>query len=342
MTRHCDIEENWNIIVIGILISLGIIITYLPQYYKMRRNQSVYGISMWMLFLGNVANYTNFIGALLSEWKYIHCCSQVSSKSCNTVLSPLIQMAIPWLCISIYYCLYIYYQRLNLDYQTSVELLIFKSYFGIVVLIIGTIIGIILSFLDPFDSGIAIAGDVFNIISAICCVIQWAPQIKTTYQLKNIGTISLISLGLQAPGSFAIFYYQDVYYKGNLSIGVPYLVAGIQQTILFIMGYYYQYTYPLESYGTYMSHRSLQGAPTESSENLTSGQISLRIRKDNYRWGYHPIGRYRYSESSRLSSFWNKIQNSNNSRTRRRSRSGISWQIGDDNGLRDSEYSEVT
>jgi len=304
-TKYCDIEDNWNIIVIGILISIGIIITYLPQYYKMRRNQSVYGISMWMLFLGNVANYTNFIGALLSEWKYIHCCSQVSSKSCNTVLSPLIQMAMPWLCISIYYSLYIYYQRLNLDYQTSIELKIFKLYFGIVVLIIGTIIVIILSYFDPYDSGIIIAGDVFNIISAICCVIQWAPQIKTTYQLKNIGNISLISLGLQAPGSFAIFYYQDIYYKGNLSIGVPYLVAGIQQTILFIMGYYYQYTY-------------------------------------DYRWGYHQIGRYRTSELTRLSSFWNKIRNSNNSRPRRRSRSGISWQIGDDNDVRNLKYSEVT
>ena len=41
--------------------------------------------------------------------------------------------------------------------------------------------------------------------------------------------------------------------------------------------------YPLESYVTYMSHRNLQGAPTESSENLTRGQIPLRIRKDNYR-----------------------------------------------------------
>ncbi len=30
-----------------------------------------------------------------------------------------------------------------------------------------------------------------------------------------------------------------------------------------------------------MPHRSLQGAPTESSENLTFGQISLRVRKDN-------------------------------------------------------------
>ena len=39
--------------------------------------------------------------------------------------------------------------------------------------------------------------------------------------------------------------------------------------------------YPLESYVTYMSHRNLQGAPTESSENLTLGQIPLRIRKDD-------------------------------------------------------------
>ena len=43
--------------------------------------------------------------------------------------------------------------------------------------------------------------------------------------------------------------------------------------------------YPLESYGTYMSHRSLQGAPTESSENLTKGQISLRVRKDKHYTG---------------------------------------------------------
>ena len=42
------------------------------------------------------------------------------------------------------------------------------------------------------------------------------------------------------------------------------------------------FKYPLESYVTYMSHRNLQGAPIESSENLTSGQIPLRIRKDSY------------------------------------------------------------
>ena len=38
--------------------------------------------------------------------------------------------------------------------------------------------------------------------------------------------------------------------------------------------------YPLESYVTHVSHRNLQGAPTESSENSSNGRIPLRIRKD--------------------------------------------------------------
>ena len=38
--------------------------------------------------------------------------------------------------------------------------------------------------------------------------------------------------------------------------------------------------YPLESYVTHVSHKNLQGAPTESSENSSIGRIPLRIRKD--------------------------------------------------------------
>ena len=39
--------------------------------------------------------------------------------------------------------------------------------------------------------------------------------------------------------------------------------------------------YPLESYGTYMSHEDLQGAPIESSGKMTFCHFSNRILKDN-------------------------------------------------------------
>ena len=38
--------------------------------------------------------------------------------------------------------------------------------------------------------------------------------------------------------------------------------------------------YPLESYGTYMSHEDLQGAPIESSGKMTKSHFSNRILKD--------------------------------------------------------------
>ena len=38
--------------------------------------------------------------------------------------------------------------------------------------------------------------------------------------------------------------------------------------------------YPLESYVTHVSHRSLQGAPENPSEKMTKGHFPYRIRKD--------------------------------------------------------------
>ena len=40
------------------------------------------------------------------------------------------------------------------------------------------------------------------------------------------------------------------------------------------------FNYPLESYGTYMSHEDLQGAPIESSVKMTKSHFSNRILKD--------------------------------------------------------------
>ena len=40
--------------------------------------------------------------------------------------------------------------------------------------------------------------------------------------------------------------------------------------------------YPLESYVTHMSHRSLQGTPENPSEKMTIGHFPYRIRKDKY------------------------------------------------------------
>ena len=47
-------------------------------------------------------------------------------------------------------------------------------------------------------------------------------------------------------------------------------------------GHLQKYGYPLESYVTYMSHRSLQGAPKNPIRKMTIGHFLARIRKDIY------------------------------------------------------------
>ena len=47
--------------------------------------------------------------------------------------------------------------------------------------------------------------------------------------------------------------------------------------------------YPLESYGTYMSHEDLQGAPIESSGKMTKSHFSNRILKDSSQTGIKGI-----------------------------------------------------
>jgi len=107
---------------------------------------------------------------------------------------------------------------------------------------------ILLASYQPENNIIHNLGDVFNIMSAIFCIIQWTPQIYETYKCKGIGSLSLLTLSMQTPGSFIIFVYQYVINKSRFSVGGPFLVSGVQMLILTCMGFYYEYRYRREGY----------------------------------------------------------------------------------------------
>ena len=79
-------------------------------------------------------------------------------------------------------------------------------------------------------------------------LIHYIPQIWETYKLKRAGSLSLITLSLMTPGSFfwTVFLATQSYLvpnskgESNPLVWVPYLVVGIFQGILLIMGLYYE------------------------------------------------------------------------------------------------------
>jgi len=77
-----------------------------------------------------------------------------------------------------------------------------------------------------------------GILASVLVFFQWIPQIYTTWISDEIGSLSLSSLCIQAPGALLVVYFQlDA--KQNWSTWFPYLATAVQEIILIIICSYY-------------------------------------------------------------------------------------------------------
>ena len=245
--NYCNFHYSNTNVVLGSLIVIAIVSTYLPQYMKIIKKNSTEGISYLYLLLGNISNFTNFYGTLLINYYIVDCCSKISAGHCMNILLPIYQMFTPWICIFILYTIYLIYDnKRNNTYKSAfISYTIFILFF---ILLIGILGLVMIIHYDRLKHNVKLFGDSLNIISAITCVFTFLPQIYKTYTLKKVGNLSLISLLFQTLGSFIVFIYQVLCVKASITIGIPYLVSGILQFSLLCLGYYYfkiNKSYPL-------------------------------------------------------------------------------------------------
>jgi len=81
---------------------------------------------------------------------------------------------------------------------------------------------------------------ILGFISAIVVLIQFTPQIYITFKLKKSGSLSLIMLIIQTPGTWVWLVYLVVAGE-NWSTWLSTLVAAIQVTILLCQVLYYDH-----------------------------------------------------------------------------------------------------
>ena len=222
---------------VGLFIIFIILLSYIPQYYKIFNKKSNIGISNYYIFLYNIANFTNFYGTLLINFKLVNCCLHLSSSDCMNLLIPIFQMFIPWIGVFILYIFFLIYDDShNLVNKNILLFIIFNTFF---IFILGIIGMCFLLKYHHYQENVKQFGDTLNIISSITCILCIFPQILTTYKNKNIGNLSLITLGIQTPGSFIVFIYQVFIINAPISIGIPYLFSFILQLILLLECIYF-------------------------------------------------------------------------------------------------------
>jgi len=86
-----------------------------------------------------------------------------------------------------------------------------------------------------FSSEYKFFGKVMGVFSMTIVVVQYLPQMITTYKLRDSGSLSLTMLIMQAPGSIMNCLFLAIGQKENITTWISVLISSIQQFILIIM-----------------------------------------------------------------------------------------------------------
>ncbi|OLL26331.1 hypothetical protein NEOLI_000887 [Neolecta irregularis DAH-3] len=173
--------------ILSIIIVLGVILSYIPQHYRIILKKSSEGISPWFLLLGITSTSDALINILILQYPILKCCQELGPGKCFIATLGIAQIAMGFLMFTIIVVLVTVYPAHE---QATLVSLISLVHF---------IVLIILSLFLQNRTGFA---NVIGIISAVLAVCQYVPQIMTTYKRKNIGSLSIPMMLLQTPGSF--------------------------------------------------------------------------------------------------------------------------------------------
>jgi len=74
-----------------------------------------------------------------------------------------------------------------------------------------------------------------GIIAALVTILQWSPQIYTTWIRKSSGTLSILMLFIQFPGSLLVLYFQAFSFHSDITTWLTNFLGAIQQGSLLVI-----------------------------------------------------------------------------------------------------------
>lgn len=225
-----------------ILITLGIIVSYLPQYHRIYIKKTSEGLSTNFLLLGSSSSIFTLTNIILVSSKARHCCYIGALNFFNCLNSQLNLMQIGIQCTCAILILVVVLLQTRYSMKQDMEEYARIVGVGKIVALHG-IISIIEVFIGLFSNQTLLINiaQINGLLSTLLTMMKYVPQITTTYRLKHPGTLSIGMMCIQTPGGF-IFTMTLFFTKGShWSSWVSYLVAALLQGSLLILCVYYEY-----------------------------------------------------------------------------------------------------
>jgi len=233
---------------LSILILFGILISYLPQHYRIIARGTSEGISPYFILLGTTSGTCAFANILVLPVSRadVACCKTISAFECAAGLLGIAQVGVQWFCFSVILLLFlIFFPRgdtlpdndveKQYTWRTAVAVAFLCLLHGLVVIIVSA------ALLISRPHHLGTWANILGVMATILAAIQYLPQIWMTWHLRHVGSLSIPMMLIQTPGSFV--------WAGSLAarLGVEgwstwgvFLVTGCLQGCLLFMGIYFE------------------------------------------------------------------------------------------------------
>ncbi|KAL0071163.1 hypothetical protein AAF712_001723 [Marasmius tenuissimus] len=108
-------------IISAVAEALGLIVSYLPQHFRIINNGSSEGLSPLFLLLGTTSATAGMLNMVTMQWGIVKCCKVLSLGSCIEMTAGVIQLFIQWSMFTLIFVLYMIYYPPHLRYQGRSE-----------------------------------------------------------------------------------------------------------------------------------------------------------------------------------------------------------------------------
>lgn len=225
------------------MILVGILVSYLPQHIKIIARRSSEGISPYFVLLGTTSATAAFANVVVlpTTRADMACCKHISGFECFAGVLGVMQLGMQWTCFTVIMFLFLIFfpREKSMETPTGQPAPSYRVALGVMVVsvvhaFITAIMSAIIVYVYPGSS--QRYAEVMGVIATVLSAIQYFPQLRETWRLKTVGSLSIPMMCIQTPGAFL--------WAGSLaarsgwegwSLWSIYLVAGVLQGILLAM-----------------------------------------------------------------------------------------------------------
>ncbi|ESK92749.1 atp synthase f0 [Moniliophthora roreri MCA 2997] len=113
----CKPHHDWFTAALTFGLCCGLVISYVPQHYRIIRSGSSEGLSPWFLLLGTTSSAAGMLNMFTMQWGIVRCCRVLSFGSCLEMTAGVIQVGLQWAMFTLIFILYMIYYPPHLKYK---------------------------------------------------------------------------------------------------------------------------------------------------------------------------------------------------------------------------------